>query len=397
MVTDVILRAFVLLMLGSMAASAAATDGPAQASKSIGFALVTWAPAFNETPGAADECPDGMQHLNKENWALQFPTAEQQEEETKHYVQLGPDTPGGPIPEVYKQNRGPHGENTTYNPWLVKDSLPLREVQSKIAYGLNLDGTADGHATLNTCAHQKFVSPAGEPAVDNQLYRVIGCWPGWRKSGFNVSFHKGQFVEHLLNRILIEVTGVDDEQNDDHVVVTIYKGIDQLTFDGASKPVPWLTQRIDTRFPQYITKASGRIVNGVLETEPTDTRLPLYQMNAEAERLFRGMRLKLNLTTGAAEGLLTGYEDVNEWWRGIRNSYVEVVDTDGLWSPPSTYEGVHRLADGYPDPKSGQCTAISSVYKITAVRAFVVEPPKNDPLLNDPVTTLAKERGIAVR
>jgi hypothetical protein len=120
-------------------------------------------------------------------------------------------------------------------------------------------------------------------------------------------------------------------------------------------------------------------------------------MNAEAERLFRGMRLKLSLSNDGAEGLLTGYEDVNEWWRGIRNSYVEVVDTDGLWSPPSTYEGVHRLADGYPDPKTGQCTAISAVYKVTAVRAFLVQPPKNDPLLLDPITVLATERGIAVR
>jgi hypothetical protein len=392
-----ILRAGGSIALALLAISAWATEAPVPEGKSIGFALVTWAPAFNETPGAADECPSGMQHLNKENWALQFPTVEQQDEETKHYVQLGPDTPGGPIPEVYKQNRGPHGENTTYNPWLVKDALPLLEVQSKIAYGLNLDGTVDGHATPTSCTHQKFVSPAGEPGVDNQLYRLIGCWPGWRKSGFNVSFHKGQFVEHTLNRILIEVTGVDNEQNDDHVEVTIYKGIDQLTFDGASKPVPWLTQRIDTRFPQYITKMPGKIVNGVLEAGPANTRLPLFQMNAEAERLFRGMRLKLSLSNDGAEGLLTGYEDVNEWWRGIRNSYVEVVDTDGLWSPPSTYEGVHRLADGYPDPKTGQCTAISAVYKVTAVRVFLVQPPKNDPLLIDPITVLAKERGIAVR
>ena len=41
---------------------------------------------------------------------------------------------------------------------------------------------------------------------------------------------------------------------------------------------------------------------------------------------------------------------------------------------PALYEAVHKLADGYPDPKTGQCTAISSAYFIEAVAAFVIHP-----------------------
>jgi hypothetical protein len=34
----------------------------------------------------------------------------------------------------------------------------------------------------------------------------------------------------------------------------------------------------------------------------------------------------------------------------------------------------HKLADGYPDPKTGECTMISSAFDITAYAAFIVHP-----------------------
>jgi hypothetical protein len=108
-------------------------------------------------------------------------------------------------------------------------------------------------------------------------------------------------------------------------------------------------------------------------------------MNSEEERFIRGMRLELKLGETGAEGLLAGYEDLRQWWRGTRNSYVDVVDSVSYWSPPATYEAVHRLADGYPDPETGRCTAISAAYAVTAVRAYIVRPQPDDPLVIDPI------------
>ena len=34
-----------------------------------------------------------------------------------------------------------------------------------------------------------------------------------------------------------------------------------------------------------------------------------------------------------------------------------------------------RLADGHRDPKTGQCTSISTQYRIKAIPAFVVDTP----------------------
>jgi len=352
--------------------------------KSIGLVLVTWKPANYEEGG--NECPEGFHNTNQDNWRIQYPTEEQQAAYTKTYIHLAPTSAGGPIPLLFTQNRGPQGANVAYNPTSVQDP-PVPEVQSKVSYGLNLDGTEDGRATPNSCAHETFESPTGEKGIDNQLFRLNGCWRGWRNDGFNTVYHSGQFISSSLNRVLINVTGVDDELNDDDVEVAIYKGIDGISLDTMGNPLPWHTQRIDTRFPRYMAQTRGRIVNGVLKTDPVDVRFGMYQMNSEGERFIHGVRLDLKLSGTGAEGLLAGYEDLEQWWRGIRNSYMDVASNISYWSPPATYVALHRLADGYPDPETGQCSAISSAYAISAVRVYVTQPKPDDPLVIDPIVT----------
>jgi hypothetical protein len=373
--------------MAALAAALLAIGGPvaadgATSKKTIGLVLTSWAPAVYQAPDGKekDECPEGLHSTNKDNWKLQFPTEEQRADFNRRRVHLGPGVPGGIMPDLYLQNRGPNGENITYNPTLVKDQLPLREVQGKISYGLNLDGTTDGRATAKTCKHDKFVSPEGEPGIDNQMYRILGCSSGWRKGGFNVSFHATQFRQRSLNRWLIEISGVDDELNDKSVDVTIYKGIDRIVTDANLKPIAGLTQRIDVRFPKYISKTKGKIVDGVLITEPVDHYHTLFELTSENRRYLRGMRLKLKLNETGASGMIAAYEDLDEWWFYYSKSYIDVVDSIGRWSPPALHEAAYRLADGYPDPRTGQCTAISTAYRVDAVRAFIVKPSPNDPL-----------------
>jgi hypothetical protein len=195
-------------------------------------------------------------------------------------------------------------------------------------------------------------------------------------------FYNGQFHELSQNRVLVEVSNVDDELNDEHVDVAFYKGIDGIV-DAAGKPVPWLPQRIDIRFPRYMSKTTGKIVNGVLYTDPVDSHIPVFQIVVPGERYIRRMRLKLNLNPSGAEGLLAGYENLREWWRLYQTSMAFNVEQLGGWSPPALHEAAFRLADGYPNPKTGECTAISAAYHIEAVRAFVVRPKNDDPLAID--------------
>ena len=361
---------------------AVASDKPANNKKTMGFALVSWAPAMVETPDGKAECPSGFVQTNRDNWEALNPTDEARKAFIDKQLYLGPDAAGGIIPDIFYQERGPNGESVLYNPTHVKDA-PHREVQSKISYGMNLDGTADGHATPKTCKHEKFTQVDGEGTVDNQIYRLLGCIVSWRKGGYKVDRNIRDTRVKIVNRMLLEISDVDDEQNDDHVVVNWYKGIDRVQLDAAGKPIPFAPQRIDVRYPKYSTTTTGKIVNGVLETDPVDQYMSLLQGAAVTDRHLLGMRLKLKLGPNGADGLVGGYEDLPVWWKSYSSSYSLVIDTIGLWSPPAMYEAAHRLADGYPDPKTGQCTALSAGYKIETVRSYVVHPRPDDPLVTD--------------
>jgi hypothetical protein len=369
-----------ILVLGATAVTAA--DKPAK--RTLGLALVASPFAMYETKDGKQECPEGLHHTNKENWKAQFPTEEERTAFIVERVHLGQrEAAGGNVPTNYLNARGPQGQLVAYNPELFKD-LPLREVQSKVAYGLNLDGTLDGRATPNTCKHEKFASADGAPvAIDNQLYRLYGCGPGWRKGGAINERRATEVRTQVLNRVLFEISDLDDERNDPEVFVTTYKGIDRVELDSAGKPVSGTQQRIDVRYTRYTARMKGKIVDGVLHTDPVDIRMPLFQIQTKTERFMRDMRLQLKLTPTGAEGLLAGYENMKEWWLGYVSSYSQQSDSTAPWSPPAMYEAALRLADGYPDPQTGQCTAISSAWRVTMVRAEIVRPRPDDPLVTN--------------
>lgn len=177
---------------------------------------------------------------------------------------------------------------------------------------------------------------------------------------------------------------------DGDVVVTLYKGVDSIPFDSTDHPIPWSVQRIDSRYPQYVSRTRGRIVKGVLITEPVDQLMGLYQEGGERERQLRDMRLHLNLSETNAEGIASAYEDLALWWNSFSKSYGPSSNEAAKVSGPSIYAGAQRLADGYPDPQTGACTALSTAYTVKAVRALIVEPDRNDPLVIDADMQLAQ-------
>lgn len=75
---------------------------------------------------------------------------------------------------------GPDGTNICSQPEMFDRPL-LKTVQSSTAWGLDLD---QGNSA-DTCNHEEFSSPAGDPGVDNQEYRALGCKPEWRGNDGN--------------------------------------------------------------------------------------------------------------------------------------------------------------------------------------------------------------------
>ncbi len=343
---------------------AAANCPPAHAeTQTIGLVLTAWHLATHETPGALDECPDGFQYSNLDNWKAQYPTEAEREKMHQEYG--------------FRQNRGKNGENVFLYPDTVTDPLPFREVRSKIGIGANLDGTEDGSATPKTCAHEKFVGPDGRKGIDNQLYRVLACQKPFRRGGmFDARFSDEKRLEPFA-RFLVEISNVKDLKNDDSVIVTTYKGRDKMVADAAGNVIPYSSQRVDERAPRYMHRTTGKIVNGVLYTEPMDILFTAAPNGFASETYLQDMRLELKLNDTSAGGLMVGYHDLDQWWKSFVKQTMSLEHVTQI-SAPGVYQAILKFADGHKDPATGQCKSISTAYEVSFVRAFIVHPDKNE-------------------
>jgi hypothetical protein len=276
-------------------------------------------------------------------------------------------------------HRGPHGENVCAEPTSVADP-GMKTVQGRFANGMNLDGTEDGAATPKTCKHQKFEGAnvdkaGGDKAVDNQLYRVLGCLKGYRGKG-HAAFISAYINERMrtegMRTYLIEISGMDPAKTDQDVEVGIYVGADALVPDAGTGAQFDTTQRInkDTRWHNHV---HAKIKDGVLTTDVFTLNLlgdPMWI----PEFRFRDARLRLAFQPdGSLKGDVGGYLDTDSvYFNSVKSPLNETVSSGNC---PATYYAIKRLADGYPDPKTGECTFISTAFAIDAVPAFLVHPP----------------------
>ena len=254
-------------LLLAVALGVAASGGPLGAAgegETRGFLITGSANAFHY--GAMEvDCPMGFEPSVEELWLATLLPAErerlQRPENAKEYAQS------------WKNDfiTGPGGENVCNNPksFLTDPRHPAyRGVQSTVAYGLNLDGTTDGRATPNSCEHPKFEGLNHEPAVDNQLYRALGCVRVYdgdiRERGGDTPAE--QRTRRALNLYLIELRGLDDVQNDDDVEVGIYSTEDQSLRSAAGTDLPHQSFQV-TSNPRWRTETKVRIVDGVLTTD----------------------------------------------------------------------------------------------------------------------------------
>ena len=256
--------------------------------------------------------------------------------------------------------------------------------------GIDLDGqnsTAKGRPAPGTCAHDDFRGLNGERGIDNQWFRVTGCIPPSQvapgESGLTIEMLYG------LRGILITLDGVDDLRNDDSVVVGIFANADPIQLSANREPL-WHATYTMSQDARFRARTHGRIVNGVVTTDPVDVRLPTVLNAMHLERHLRDARMRLTLAAdGALEGFMAGYTPVVDMYDmsyGFRNGRTNAGDLapqrngsahgaasvlgrtcEGAWA------ALHRLADGHRDPATGECTSISTQYRFRAIPAFIVE------------------------
>lgn len=351
-------------------------DAPAVAQQSVkrlptppangemGFVVDNFAPAFLPDSQA---CPEGpalktrdvfLQSLPPEERARLLDPANQVELDKRWQESL----------------RRPDGANICTNPDMF-DRPMLKTVQSKRGPGLDLDG--DGQ--VKSCSHQEFVSPTGEPGIDNQAYRALGCkleWYGKDGQGGDIMIGWRQFLASGQWTQVILLKGVESLVRDDEVEVVYGNSSQRPVADSKGNFLPGASFTISDKPPRHRNVLKGRIVAGVLTTQPADIALT-QTWGQGGPRDIRGARSKFDLRNGrlrlafqpdgSLRGLVGGYQPVFDliqsisFGGGLRTG----IDCAG------ELKTLRTLADGLPDSRTGQCTAVSSAYTVSAVPAFV--------------------------
>lgn len=285
-------------------------------------------------------------------------------------------------------HRGPnwadvcHLEAAVSNPDVAAGPLSVPDpgmklVEGKTSYGLNLDGTKDGAPTQNTCRHAKFTGPKGEAGVDNQLYRVLGCTVGFGPQGWFRIYGQQQMRDGDRS-ILVKVSGIEDPRNSSQITVDIADGADAMIKDPKGNILTDVTYHEVNDSRRHAT-THGRIVNGVLTTDPVDlTVLRIRFTGAQIPSTIHGARLRVELQPdGTAKGVLAGYQN----WQDIYRLLVHTGANDELplfFTCPAVYRAFQREADGGKDPETGTCADISVSYDVELVPAHIAPPvPSN--------------------
>ncbi len=325
-------------------------DPPAIINGTIGYVMTHKYWAVHQTPDAKAECPEGFNDGPREQFKALFPEDGQKRALVDTHLKR---------------------EGQQWFPATSEDPFPFKEVKGKVSVGLNLDGKVDAN---------DFESPTGEKGIDNQFYRAIGCVANYRApEGTAYHFENEYMRRYNDNRILIELTGVDSLANDNNVTVTTYRGLDPLLTDATGNAfVPGGSQRVDMRWgKRFVYKFQGKIVDGVLMTEPGDLVYPAgITFETSSLQFIRGLRFNLKLTPDGAEGLMAGYVDIETFNHHLNTGWSTHHQSYGQESAPSIYRAMNRLADGYPDPKTGANTAISSALTVKFTQVFIQHPPK---------------------
>ena len=239
-----------------------------------------------------------------------------------------------------------------------------RLYDGKIAEGADLDGKRK---------QTDFHSASGQPGIDNQVWRALGCTKAFRATSDRKVAR--QVLMSAAAPTLIEVRGIDDPRNDPEVTVNVLAGSDALTRDGRGGPLSWSSFATDAD-PALRATTKGRIVDGVLTTDPVDMRLNYKEQIIDAPRDLRGARIQLTFNAdGSVDGRIDGYYTLASLYASIEQMSQAGASASGI-SCPGVYKAIHALADGYPDRKTGRKTAISSALGFVGVPAFAVPPDR---------------------
>lgn len=269
----------------------------------------------------------------------------------------------GPVDEA-PVDEGPACDSPGETHVFVVSVLLWGRAADGVSDGFDLDGIVSNSNDPRGCKIEDYVSPEGVTGIDNGFARVLPA----------LELTEAVAVEGLIAQsiadgnllITLELSGVDDLQNDDCVDLTIARatgdvllGTDGLLLDGQ-------TLVRDPTLPST-TFSDLSIVDGRLVATPLDWSLPLtvFNVSLDFELMDGAVRLDLGPDGGAA-GVFGGGVSVDYI---VNVAAAENVDAElvGLMS---------TLLDSYADLEpdaDGVCQTVSVNFEVEAIDAFLYE------------------------
>jgi len=355
-----------LLGGGLLAASLAGGMTDAWAAETRGY-VVSW--FFYATYAEDSHCPQGLNPSSEQVFRRILKDAGTPQEKIEKALEDFPNS------MYFMAGRRGNIDGKPVDVYLNPTSVPDPELmlaQGSQGLGFNLDGKTSPLDFVDT--------ETGEEGVDNRLFRAFGCIGSLRGKPTAKPTHPSiqwDMTRDQMPAWVVEISGVDDWKNDDDVQVTLSRALEPVVRNAAAEPQWDMTFRVDPN-PRMNNVARGKIKDGVLTTEAFNFymigdpfSLPEYEL--------RDAKLRFKIAEdGSLQGLIGGYQpwDTIYWSFGSGGSVNEAnvsVDIPGI------YYALRKMADAYPDPKTGQNTAISASYIIEAVPAFVERPGKAQP------------------
>ncbi len=353
-------------LAAAVIASAFAAAPAAAAAWTKSFVVEWFEPAFYfDAPGVTDpgsDCPKGSNPAVDKRKVL------------KTSYRTWPEIDKLLDPEGSQWNRiggirGPNKENVYEKPWAVPDPKTMTTVAGDVSHGFDLDGDATNG----------FKDPSGRTGVDNNYYRMAGCWLGWRGPARNS--HHAKYVNDGMRdgvfSVVIVVSGEGaDPENDENARIGFYMSRDPMVKDGSGGIAADYTFRVNTD-PRFQSMGKARVRKGVIESaEPADLELRDVETAPFFEPQLHLKRAQFRFepdAKGGMTGYMGGYRSLDHYFTGW--AAAGAVHESVTWIDiPAYWYGLQRFADYKLSPASEKNDAISTAYRFFLTPAFVASP-----------------------
>jgi hypothetical protein len=246
---------------------------------------------------------------------------------------------------------------------LIIDTFQFVAAENGVAPGFNLDGVISGDDDEATCRKEDLLSPDGEEGIDNQLAKVV---PLFDVIGVGGALDYTQnSIEEGGVLIMLEISGVDDDLNDDDVRIEIKAGfgVPLLGTDGrilANQTFHMHPESPDSAIP------GAFIEDGVLHAGPFVAKIPFAILGMNYELTFHGGFIRAEWSSGGwlGDGLLGGGVTLEDLY-GIGET-AAADDGSVLPAIKTLFSG---MADLVPN-EEGECQQVSSAIAFSAIPAF---------------------------